>query len=216
MKKFRTFALAGLLGAMAAASPASAVTLINGSFEQGTAPGSFTTVSAGQTNITGWTVGGAGGVDYIGSYWQAQDGSRSIDLSGTRAGSISQTLSTVIGQQYLVKFFLAGNPDGGGAVKLIVSSIGGAEPQIDTFSTVGSSRQNMNWTQVSYLFTAFSSASTLTFASGTNNAYGPAIDNVTVTAVPEPMTWAMMLFGFAGIGLGLRRRNAGKQALAHA
>ena len=29
-----------------------------------------------------------------------------------------------------------------------------------------------------------------------------------VSAVPEPATWAMMLIGFGGIGLALRRKHA--------
>jgi hypothetical protein len=39
----------------------------------------------------------------------------SIDLDGTSAGamSISTPLATVIGQQYLLQFDLAGNPDSG-------------------------------------------------------------------------------------------------------
>jgi hypothetical protein len=28
-----------------------------------------------------------------------------------------------------------------------------------------------------------------------------------VSAVPEPATWALMLLGFAGIGLAMRRRK---------
>ena len=32
-------------------------------------------------------------------------------------------------------------------------------------------------------------------------------------AVPEPATWAMMLFGFAGIGMALRRRRRGSTRL---
>jgi hypothetical protein len=33
------------------------------------------------------------------------------------------------------------------------------------------------------------------------------VDNVSVLAVPEPGTWAMMLIGLAGIGLAVRRRS---------
>lgn len=35
-----------------------------------------------------------------------------------------------------------------------------------------------------------------------------------VSAVPEPATWAMMLLGFGGIGLGMRRRNSRTPQLA--
>jgi PEP-CTERM motif len=41
------------------------------------------------------------------------------------------------------------------------------------------------------------------------------IDNASVTAVPEPATWAMMILGFVGVGLlAYRRRN--KSALSAA
>jgi len=38
------------------------------------------------------------------------------------------------------------------------------------------------------------------------------IDNLAIGAVPEPATWALMLLGFGGIGLAMRRRR--KPALA--
>ncbi|MEA3080302.1 MAG: hypothetical protein QOF05_1710 [Sphingomonadales bacterium] len=41
---------------------------------------------------------------------------------------------------------------------------------------------------------------------------GPEINGV--NAVPEPATWAMMLFGLAGIGLASRRRKTGRVDLA--
>ena len=39
-------------------------------------------------------------------------------------------------------------------------------------------------------------------------------DNLAIRAVPEPATWMMMILGFGAIGFGMRRRSAGKLALA--
>jgi hypothetical protein len=39
----------------------------------------------------------------------------------------------------------------------------------------------------------------------TENAF--EIDNIAVSGVPEPATWGMMLLGFAGMGMALRRRR---------
>ena len=107
MKKF-AFAVA----AIALPASANAVPFVNGSFETGPATTRFTTLDPGSTAMTGWTVGG-GGVDYIGGYWNAQNGSRSVDLSGGAPGSISQTFDTIAGQGYTVTFYLSGNGDNG-------------------------------------------------------------------------------------------------------
>ena len=204
-------AAAGLL-----ASTAGAATIVNGSFEIGTDPGAgFSNLAAGSPAITGWTVGGFG-VDYIGGYWQASDGVRSVDLSGASAGSVSQSFATSIGTEYTVFFDLSGNPDGGNANKISVVSISGSLPDIKIY-TVGASnsRSNMNWETFSYAFTAFDSISTLTFASAEYNPFGPALDNVSVidggggigAGVPEPASWAMMLVGFGLVGASARRRG---------
>lgn len=191
-----------------AASSASAVSITNGSFELGAeiAPGGFRTVQAlNTTAITGWKVGGAG-VDYVGTYWQAADGVRSIDLSGRNAGSVSQTISTVAGKTYKVLFLLSGNPDGGLGQKIAVTSVSGSIPDIETY-TVGAanSRTNMLWQRYSYIFTAFDSTSDLTFAGATRTPYGPALDNVSITALPEPETWAMLVVGMGLVGFSVRR-----------
>lgn len=195
---------------VALAGTASASIITNGSFEQGTNPptSGFTTLSASSTAITGWTVGGQG-VDWIhNSYWNASDGIRSIDLSGPGPGSISQTFSTIPGQAYEVRFDMAGNTDGGPALKTLTVSVGGP-PLTFTFDTAGKSRPgNMGWETKSFVFTATSSSTTLTFMSTTNTAFGPALDNVSVTFVPEPLSMVvfsgLMVSGLAAV----RRRKA--------
>jgi choice-of-anchor C domain-containing protein len=155
----------------------------NGSFETGTyvdGGSGFEQLNAGDTSITGWTVD-AGSVDWIGTYWTAQDGSMSIDMSGAAAGAISQTFATTIGNSYSVSFSLSGNPAGPPVVKTLdVSATGGTVAQY-TFDTTGSTLLDMHWTQETYSFLATSASTTLSFISTTASAWGPAIDNVVVT-----------------------------------
>ena len=50
---------------------------------------------------------------------------------------------------------------------------------------------------------------------GTNSGAGSLGGSITINAVPEPATWALMLLGFAGMGFALRRgRQQGLMQLA--
>jgi len=189
-----------------AANPAHAADLItNGSFEQGTAPGSFTTVGTGGTNITGWSVL-SGSVDYIGSYWNAEDGSRSIDLAGNTYGTLAQIVDLVAGQAYRLTFFLSANPDQSVYPRSTNVSIDGMTQQFDY--TGSPTKSDMGWLQYTWDFVATGGSTTLSFtALNTGNAYGPALDNVMLSAVPEPTTWALMIFGFLAVGYSMRRRK---------
>lgn len=110
----RSFGLI-LLASLAMASSAHAITVTNGSFEEGTAiTGGFDLLAPGNTTaITGWTVLGPGGVDYVdNSLWAASNGSRSVELPGIGTGGLSQIVTNqfVIGQKYVMRFDYTVNP----------------------------------------------------------------------------------------------------------
>lgn len=206
-----------VLAAAALVAPvsANAAVFTNGSFETASVNpgGGFLSLGAGNTNIAGWTVG-SGGVDYIGSYWQPAQGARSIDLSLVSNGSISQTFDTLSGVAYNVRFFLSGNPDGPPVIKLADVQATDNPLASYAFDRTGNSRPNMLWKPYIYKFTATGTSTTLTFTGGSGTAFGAALDNVSVAAVPEPATWAMMILGFGFAGFAMRRRQAVRVSFA--
>jgi choice-of-anchor C domain-containing protein len=172
----------------------------------------YATLGSTTGGLTGWTIN-SGSVDLIGNYWQAQSGNQSLDLSGAAAnGVISQTFNTLAGQTYGVSFWLAGNPDDTVKLKTGTVSVGNLTQNF-SFDTTGKSHASMGWIEQSFSFVASGNSSTLTFAShqlnpnGTLSSWGPALDNISVTAVPEPETYALLLAGLAMVGTVARRRK---------
>jgi len=201
--------VAGL--ALAGAAQANTNLVSNGSFELGSpgpGPGGFSTLGGGSTAMSGWTVTGAS-VDWINGYWQASDGTHSVDLNGAGVGGVSQTIATVVGQTYLLTFDLSGNPDSALATRTLQVTAGDASDPF-AFAMGGNTHGSMNWLAQSMTFTALSTSTQINFASTStdNCCWGPALDNVSVSAmgVPEPATWALMLTGFGLAGVTLRRR----------
>jgi choice-of-anchor C domain-containing protein len=195
-------------------TPVQAVNLIqNGSFEIGSInPGSFTTLGVGSTVIANWTVS-QGTIDYIGTLWQASEGSRSLDMEGFfTTGGIQQTFSTTIGETYRVTFDLAGNSAGGSTLKEMRVSVGGNFADF-SFDTTGKNFTDMGWLPKSWDFTANSTTTTLEFIGLTNSGAGAALDNVSVEAlssspIPEPSTTLGLLsLGIFGLGSALKRRS---------
>jgi choice-of-anchor C domain-containing protein len=190
---------------LATSGKSNASLITNGSFEGSGTINTYQTLGTGSTLIDGWKVT-AGSIDWIGNYWKASDGDRSIDLSGNVPGTIvGQSFDTAIGQQYKVRFDMAGNPDRP-SIKTLEVKVAEVVQEF-TFDSNGKTKIDMGWVQKSLTFVAVSETTSLQFRDLGITAWGVALDNVSVDAVPEPTTLA--IWGTLG-GLGLiaaRRRR---------
>ena len=198
MKKFQNILIVSAI-LMTFNSSSAWAALTNGSFELGNDPGSFKTLNPGATDIFGWTI--TGQIDYIGSYWQASDGNRSLDLSGLSAGSIQQDIDTIIGMTYIVDFDMAGNPDGIPSLKQLVLEAVGVDSHAFDFDVTGKTKSNMGWENKQWSFVANASTTTLKFTSLVGDTgWGPALDNINVTAIPAPGAFVLVGLGTAVVG----------------
>ena len=188
-----------------AGTSAQAASLVNGGFEDPLiSVAIFSVPSSGQ--LTGWSVVG-GNIEIIkNTYWQASEGTQSIDLNGVQAGAIQQSITGLVtGAKYSVSFDLSANPLGGANVKTVAVNAG-SSTQTFTFdrNQAGYGFQNMLWATHSLMFTASGASELLRFTdvSGGGAASGPALDNVTVQRVSAPVPVpAAGLLGLSGAAL---------------
>jgi len=219
MKKIST--LLGLTTAFVSLAAMSNAALVNGSFETPTANAvaGFTTI----TSLPGWTVGdganaapGTGNVDVVAkSLWNPFDGNQSLDLDGTRPGSISQSMATVVGQVYFVNFVYSDNALAGGTnFPTARYTLSGAGTDTQVLAHSGAQPNNMNYVPYGFLFTATSNSVTISFTSldPALSDGGIVIDAVSIIPTPEPGTYAMLAgLVTAGGAFLLRRRVSRKK-----
>ncbi len=199
--------IASITAGLGAASLASAAELVtNGDFGSG---------------LSGWTVGdnvlALTGNDYVpccgtsGTATQMANPFASFGAGNTTGtNTLSQSIATVSGHKYVLSFD-AGALGGGSQA---ISELAGATP-------LGSETLNANdalgstFTHYSFTFTATGATTLLTF-SNTSFADGidPIVDNVSVSAVPEPAAWAFMILGVAMAGGMARARRRPATAAA--
>ncbi|MFN9420950.1 MAG: DUF642 domain-containing protein, partial [Pirellula sp.] len=156
----------------------SGANLVNdGRFLNGTITGPFQTYSSGQS-IGGWTVA-SGSADLLGTYLGASpSGGRSVDLFGTSHGTISQSLTTVIGNTYQVRYVLSANNST--TVSMQVSAAGVTQSESVTVSGAHS-LANPEWQERFFTFTATSTSTNLQFQSLTGSSTGVFLADVSVT-----------------------------------
>jgi choice-of-anchor C domain-containing protein len=211
MRYRATAYLAGLaLAALAPRAGAQPNLVTNGGFEDSPFKPCGGFVGPTTTGITGWTVA-AGNVDYICTSWQDDEGIRSIDLTGTSPGTLTQTLALDAGSVYELSFALAGNP-GGDRFKNLFLTVGSVLSETFVFDNLGTSTGAMGWVTYTRTFTANEANTLLSFRTNNGSNAGAALDDVSVTlipgtAVPEPATVALLGGGLGLLGFVARRRR---------
>ena len=202
MKKIIASLAFAAIGSTAVAAPE---LIVNGGFEnlsiQFFNPG-YLTIGNGSNVYAPWVIGGIS-VDAIHGAYGAITG-RSIDLLGSPGpGSVAQTFATVANQSYLLSFDLSANNNGldDGHMTLTIDNT--------TYPTFLGAVNVVNNHTLSFI--AQTNSTTLTFASAlVSKNGGPILDNVSVTAVPEPESYAMFLAGLGVMGAIAVRRQKSK------
>lgn len=202
-KALLAFAVAALAG------PASAA-IFSDNFD-GTAP------ALNWDGGTNWDVTG-GSIDLVDtgtfSITCAGGGGRCVDLIGTLDGGATSGQLTSIDfvlnpGRYTLAFDYSGNQRGQTDSSFNAAISGGLLSQ--DLGPLDGSDGNTAFASFSQDFTVSTAGSyniVFTQSAGSPNI-GNLIDNVSLTVVPEPASWAMMITGFGIVGGAMRRRHAG-------
>jgi hypothetical protein len=168
------------------AAPAHANLIVNGGFETGT--------------FAGWVTGGSSvfnGVECPGPA-SVKEGNCDAFLGAVGSdGTLSQSVTTTVGLQYLISFALKTD---GGTPSHFSASFGGV-PLFDVVNPAASP-----YVVHDLLATATGTNSTLSFAFRDDPGF-LNLDAVSINAVPEPASLALLGIGLAAFGMMRRRKK---------
>jgi hypothetical protein len=204
--------LVALIALGASVQSSSAAVVLQDNFDSSVAQGNWAGDGIFQSIPQPGNVQGLPSVDLVGPgfFGQLAFSGNSVDLDGstgngnTPSGQLQSVASFGLGD-YTLTFVLSGNQRQV-AQQTTTISLGGQSftitPTDDLYH--------------SYTFTFFGASGQLSFTdSGPSNQQGNLLDDVVLSAVPEPSTWAMMILGFFGVGfMAYRRKNQGSLRLA--
>ncbi len=199
MKKL--IAIAALLAVTAGAQAQNIV--VDGGFEsQSQAAGTWNVYNS----LSGWTTVAGSGVEVRNQVaGSAFEGNNYIELDSYNNSAIAQTLATTAGGAYTLSFEYSAR--GGVSLASNPVQVFWNGTLLDTVSRDGSNQNGNVWYRYSYAVQALGKDVLKFAASGTNDGYGGSLDAVTVSAVPEPATYAFMAAGLVLVGFLRRRRS---------
>jgi hypothetical protein len=215
------------------AEPSHANLLVNGSFEQPVATSGLN--CGGIANCQGfnvgdsigaWTVVGPGPIDPTktpiviltnnynegGYFFQPEDGNQSLDLTGMSnqgLNGVEQTVATTVGTAYSLSFWIghhAQDPsfyNGPASATLEINGL-----PVGTFSNNDAPPPNLlDWKEFTLHFTATGATTMIALFNAisdpTQNEVG--LDNVSLVAIPEPSSIALLACGLGSLALRCRR-----------
>jgi hypothetical protein len=213
--KYLTGVIFSLAMGMSLASAAEVNLVLNGGFESGNfVPGNVVTgdncekILPGDTSISNWSVISAdvawcaNGNPYS---ITASTGNMAVDLTGYNAGlpnTLQQLIPTVAGQSYLLEYDQSGLAQYGSS-DLTFQLYNGANLLVSQ-STHAPSPNTIAWQHESFSFTA--QGPTLLSLVNTSSGDFVGLDNVSVTAIPEPTCLALIAISGQICLLRKRRR----------
>ena len=110
----------------------------------------------------------------------------------------------VVGQQYDISLLLWGDNRPGRSYVFNISIGSSSWSTAGVDGTPGSNPGTLEH----YVFTATAASEILRLYQSSGTQASPIVDNISIAAVPEPSTWAMLVLGFAGVGfMAYRRQN---------
>ena len=177
------------LAIVAAPVPALAQNLVvNGGFETG--------------DFTGWTAPSESYPEKVGSTYAA-GGTYAGEIAGYsyNPDTLTQQITTGAGQTYHIQFDYLWDITGGGTLNSLALDWNGDQ----VFFQQNVVDNSYVWHHFSGLVTGTGSDQ-LRFAAANDPGY-VWVDNVSLSAAPEPAAWAMMVGGFGLIGAALRGRR---------
>lgn len=181
-------AFGAMVGGRGAADPANDV-VRNGTFWTPYVVHGWIDLNAPSGVIPGWTIARGRG-RLVGTYWQAAAGRNSLTLDGTSGGSAEQELRTTPGAPYVLRFMMAGDPDGPQRFKNLRVRIGGVAHDF-RFDSRGHSRTSMGYVEERVRFTAAGNRTPLQFEDLERHfTEGAVIGGVRVeatTPIPHPV-----------------------------
>lgn len=166
------------------------------------------------SSINGWqTYSGPGIEIQRNTIVAAQSGNQYVELdshTGTDTNSVMyQTIDSLsVGASYELSFWYHARTNNGAANDNGIEVLwGDSLPGATVLDLEGYSRNsNLGWMNFSLDLVATAETMFLSFgATGLDNTLGGFIDNVSLTAVPEPGTLALFAIGAAGLLIGRRR-----------